>query len=81
LHVAIEAYVFVSTTGPGPAAACQAIRHLPGVVRADALLGEPPVVAIIEAEGFAALDLVIDRIRSLPAVAETDTHVVRAVDD
>jgi hypothetical protein len=50
-------------------------------VRADALLGEPPVVAIIEAEGFAALDLVIDRIRSLPAVAETDTHVVRAVDD
>jgi hypothetical protein len=39
--MAIQAYVFVSTTNPGPRAACLAIRRQEGVVRADALLGGP----------------------------------------
>jgi hypothetical protein len=75
----IEAYVFVSTTNPGPRAACQAIRHIDGVVRADALFGGPPVVAIVEGEDLAAMDAVIDRIAELPMVTDTETHVVREV--
>jgi hypothetical protein len=75
--MAIQAYVFVSTTNPGPRAACLAVRRLAGVVRADALLGGPPVVAIVEGDDLAALDTVIDRIVDLPMVTDTETHVVR----
>jgi hypothetical protein len=75
--VTISAYVFVSTTNPGPRAACLAIRRIPGAVRADALLGGPPVVAIVEADDLAALEVVIDRIVDLPMVTDTETHVIR----
>jgi hypothetical protein len=75
--MAIQAYVFVSTTNPGPRAACLAIRRLEGVVRADALLGGPPVVAIVEGDSLRALEIVIDRIVDLPMVTDTETHVVR----
>jgi hypothetical protein len=34
--MSVEAYVFITTTNPGPRKACQAVRRLPGVVRADA---------------------------------------------
>jgi hypothetical protein len=43
----VEAYVFITTTNPGPRKACQSIRGLSGVVRADALFGTPDVVAIV----------------------------------
>ena len=76
-RVTITAYVFVSTTNPGPRAACLAIRRIPGVVRSDALLGGPPVVAIVEGADLAALEVVIDRIVDLPMVTDTETHVVR----
>jgi hypothetical protein len=75
----IRAYVFVSTTNPGPRAACLAIRSLPGVVRADALLGGPPVIAMVEGPDLAAMDAVIDAIAELPMVTDTDTHVVRPI--
>jgi hypothetical protein len=75
----VRAYVFVSTTNPGPRAACLAIRGLPGVVRADALFGGPPVVAIVEGEDLAAMDAVIDAIAELPMVIDTETHVVRPI--
>ncbi len=39
--MSVEAYVFITTTNPGPRKACQAIRRLPGIVRADALFGSP----------------------------------------
>lgn len=73
----MQAYVFVSTTNPGPRDACRAIRSLEGVVRADALLGGPPVIAIVEGHDLASLDSVIDRIVELPMVTDTETHVVR----
>jgi DNA-binding Lrp family transcriptional regulator len=79
--VRIEAYVFVSTTNPGPRAACQALRRIDGVVRADALFGGPPVVAIVAADDLAGLDAVIDRIVELPVVTDTETHVVRDIRD
>jgi hypothetical protein len=75
--MAIQAYVFVSTTNPGPRAACLAIRRLDGVVRADALFGGPLVVAVVEASDLRALDAVIDRIIDLAMVTDTETHVVR----
>jgi hypothetical protein len=75
----VLAYVFVSTTNPGPRAACLAIRGLPGVVRADALFGGPPVVAIVEGDDLAAMDAVIDAIAGLPMVTDTETHVVRPI--
>jgi hypothetical protein len=77
--VSVEAYVFVSTINPGPRAACKAIRHLRGVVRADALFGGPPVVAIVEGDDLEAMDAVVDGIAELPMVTDTETHVVRAI--
>jgi Lrp/AsnC ligand binding domain len=79
--MAAQAYVFVSTTNPGPRAACLAIRRIYGVVRADALFGGPPVVAIVEAADLRALDEVIDAIVDLPMVTDTETHVVRDLPD
>jgi DNA-binding Lrp family transcriptional regulator len=77
----MEAYVFISTTNPGPRVACQDIRRLDGVVRADALFGGPPVVALVRGEDLRALDAVIDRIVELPTVIDTETHVVRHIQD
>jgi DNA-binding Lrp family transcriptional regulator len=79
LPMAIEAYVFISTTNPGPRAACQAIRKLDGVVRADALFGGPPVVAIVAGDDLTAVDRVIDAIVELPMVTDTETYVVRDI--
>jgi hypothetical protein len=75
--MAIQAYVFVSTTNPGPRAACLAIRGVDGVVRADALLGGPPVIALVEGDNLRSLEVVIDAIVDLPMVTDTETHVVR----
>ncbi len=75
----VEAYVFITTTNPGPRKACQAIRRLPGVVRADALFGRPDVVAIVAGDDIAGMDAAIDRIAERPEVIGTDSKVVRWV--
>jgi hypothetical protein len=59
--------------------ACQAIRKLDGVVRADALFGGPPVVAIVTGSDLSAVDRVIDAIVDLPMVTDTESHVVRTI--
>lgn len=79
-EVPVQAYVFVSTTNPGPRDACRAIRGVDGVVRADALFGGPPVVALVEGLDLETLDRVIDAIVDLPQVTDTETHVVRAIE-
>ena len=58
----------------------RAIRELEGVVRADALLGTPDVVAIVEGDDIASMDAVIDRIAELEGVIDTDSKVVRWID-
>jgi len=78
--VTVEAYVFVSTTNPGPRAACQAIRRLPGVVRADALFGSPAVIAIVRGKDLAEMDAPIDAIANLPMATDTETQVVRDIE-
>ena len=78
--VTVEAYVFVSTTNPGPRTACKAIRQVPGVVRADALFGGPAVIAIVRGKDLAEMDAPIDAIVQLPMVTDTETHVVRDIE-
>jgi hypothetical protein len=69
--------VFITTTNPGPRTACQAIRRLPGIVRADALFGTPDVVAIVTGDDLASMDGVIDRIVELPEVVGSMCAVQR----
>jgi len=76
----VRAYVFVTTTNPGPRAACRAIRKIPGVVRADALFGGPPVIALVEGRDLAEMDAPIDAIVNLSMVVDTETHVVRDIE-
>jgi hypothetical protein len=61
----VEAYVFVDTENPGPKRVVREIRTLDGVVRADALLGTPDIVVIVEGSDIAEMDGVIDRIAEL----------------
>jgi len=77
---AIEAYVFIDTENPGPKKAVREIRKLDGVVRADALLGTPDIVAIVRGDDLAQMDSVINKIVEIPGVIDTDSKVVRWID-
>lgn len=74
------AYVFITTTNPGPRKAVQAIRQIPGVIKADALFGTPDVIAIVEGSDLRTMDAVIDQIVELPEVVGTETKVARWID-
>jgi hypothetical protein len=76
----VWAYVFVDTANPGPKRVVRQIRELDGVVRADALLGIPDVIAIVEGNDLAEMDSVIDRIAELPGVLDTESEVARWID-
>ena len=76
----VQAYVFVDTANPGPKRVVREIRKLDGVVRADALLGTPDVVALVEGDDIASMDAVIDRIAELDGVIDTESKVVRWID-
>jgi DNA-binding Lrp family transcriptional regulator len=69
-----------ATENPGPRRVVRAIRQLDGVVRADALLGTPDVIAIVEGSDLAEMDSVIDRIAGLSGVLDTDSKVARWID-
>jgi hypothetical protein len=74
----VEAYVFVEN--PGPKRVVREIRTLEGVVRADALLGTPDIVVIVEGGDIAEMDGVIDRIAELEGVLDTESKVVRWIE-
>jgi hypothetical protein len=76
----VRAYVSVDTAIPGPKRVVRQIRELDGAVRADALLGIPDVIAIIEGNDLAEMDSVIDRIAELPGVLDTESKVARWID-
>ena len=76
----VWAYVFVDTENPGPKRVVREVRKLPGVVRADALLGTPDVIAIVEGDDIAAMDAVIDAIAELPGVLDTESKVARWIE-
>jgi DNA-binding Lrp family transcriptional regulator len=58
----------------------QAVRKIPGVVKADALFGTPDAIAIVEGDDIASMDAVIDRIVEVPGVAGTDSKVARWIE-
>jgi len=66
---------------PGPRRVVEAIRHLPGVIRADALFGVPDVIALVAGDDLRSMGAVIDRIVETPGVIGTETKVVRWIDD
>jgi phosphohistidine swiveling domain-containing protein len=74
----VWAYVFVTTKQPRKAV--QAIRRIPGVVKADALFGTPDAIAIVEGDDIASMDAVIDRIVEVPEVIGTDSKVARWIE-
>jgi len=76
----VWAYVFVDTENPGPKRVVRAIRRVPGVVRADALLGTPDIIAIVEGNDLAEMDGVIDQIAELPGVLDTESKVARWIE-
>jgi len=74
----VWAYVFITTRHPRKV--LQAIRKLPGVVKADALLGTPDAIAIVEGDDIASMDAVIDRIVEVPEVMGTESKVARWIE-
>jgi hypothetical protein len=50
------------------------------VVKADALLGTPDAIAIVEGDDIASMDAVIDRIVEVPEVTGTDSKVARWIE-
>jgi DNA-binding Lrp family transcriptional regulator len=76
----VQAYVFIDTENPGPKRIVKEIRVIEGVVRADALLGTPDIVAIVEGDDIASMDGVIDEIAELDGVLDTESKVVRWID-
>jgi len=74
----VSAYVFV--TSKEPRKVVQEIRRIPGVVKADALLGTPDAIAIVEGSDIRSMDAVIDRIVEIPGVVGTDSKVARWID-
>jgi len=74
----IWTYVFITTRQPRRVV--QVIRKIPGVLKADALLGTPDAVAIVEGSDLRTMDEVIDRIVEVPGVLGTDSKVARWID-
>ena len=74
----VWAYVFITTKQPRKTV--QALRKIPGVVKADALFGTPDAIAIVEGEDIAAMDAVIDRLVEIPEVVATDSKVARWIE-
>jgi DNA-binding Lrp family transcriptional regulator len=74
----VWAYVFITTKSPRKVV--QAIRKIPGVTKADALLGTPDAIAIVEGDDIASMDAVIDRIVEVPDVLGTDSKVARWIE-
>ena len=71
-------YVFITTNTPKKVV--QAIRKIPGVVKADALLGTPDAIAIVEGNDIGSMDAVIDRIVKVPGILGTDSKVARWIE-
>ena len=74
----VWSYVFITTKQPRKTV--QAMRKIPGVVKADALFGTPDAIAIVEGDDIASMDAVIDRLVEIPEVLATDSKVARWIE-
>ncbi len=64
--IKVSAYVFVSCCQPQRIA--MALRRLPGVVKADALLGASEAVLVVEQKSFESLQSLLSTVQSTPGV-------------
>lgn len=62
----VSAYVFVSCAQPKRIV--HALSRLPGVVKADALLGASEAVLVVEQHNFEALQTLLTEVQSTPGV-------------
>ena len=76
--MSVWAYVFI--TSRHPKRLLPKVRRIVGVVHADALFGNPDIIAIVVGDNINLMDEVIDRIAELEDVAATDTKVARWLD-
>jgi DNA-binding Lrp family transcriptional regulator len=74
----VWAYVFITSNQPRKAV--QAIRGIPGVVKADALFGAPDAIALVEGSDIRSMDAVIDKIVEVPGVLGTESKVARWIE-
>jgi hypothetical protein len=74
-----QAYVFVDTENHGPKRIAGWVRKIPDVVRTDALFGVPDIIALVEGEDIAKMNVVIDQTAELKGVLDTESKVVRWV--
>jgi hypothetical protein len=57
------------------------IRKITSVVHADAIFGNPDIIAIVEGTDIKGMDMVIDKIAEIPLIKNTDTKVARWIND
>jgi len=72
----MEAYVLIKTSGGTALGLLETIRAIGGVTEARGVYGSVDIVAKLEAENLA--ELVVDRIRKLDGVTDTNTLIVAA---
>ena len=53
------------------------IHAIPGVIQTDALFGVPDIIAIVEGDDIALIDVIIDEIAELPVVIATESKIAR----
>jgi hypothetical protein len=75
----VWAYIFITTRYPKNV--LRKVRKIKGVVHADAIFGNPDIIAIVSGKDIAAMDSVIDRIAEIPEIISTDSKVARLIDD
>ncbi len=69
----LSAYVFVSCAQPKRIV--HALSRLPGVVKADALLGASEAVLVVERHNFEALQSLLSEVQSTPGVRKVSVKL------
>lgn len=69
----VSAYVFVTCVQPKRIV--RALSRLPGVVKADALLGSSEAVLVVERHNFEALQTLLTEVQSTPGVRKVSVKL------
>jgi hypothetical protein len=76
----MKTWTYVFITSREPKRLLPKVRAISGVIHADALFGEPDIIAIVSGQDISSMDSAIDRIAELPDVDKTDSKVARWID-
>lgn len=72
----MQAYVLVETTTGKAAHVAEAARKIPGVQRADVVMGPHDVIILLEGDDRTLGSVLIEKIRGLEGVEHTLTYMV-----